>query len=443
MSTANHYPETLRIVSISDSESYLKWACALLSTLPGVDAHVFLIDNPILPTPEQIRHAVAGTPWASREIETITRAEVAATVASLRPDIVLAAATGPVVAQVFASAHALSPRPALVSGLPGMGLPARQKGMRYRRLGDAFIAHSQFEVSEYERVSARVEVPTEVILGRLPMLRSVGIPAPIRTGSAVPETLVFATQAKVPADRLDRTAIVGALARFAAAHPGSRTIIKVRSRPGEQETHHEQHPYHEILDELRAARVPGSDRLELGYGPMSDFLTPTSALVTVSSTAALESIDRGIPTALISDFGFEPELLNEVFADSGATASLAEVAAGRIPFPTTEWLSANYFHPLDGHLRRRLGLLGLRARQGQLPDMRRALWKQKRMLARAELRTVSPEFVVRAYRRVRYGRPRPSAGSAAPLVDRRVPPHVDSAIPPHVASAIPPHAHDQ
>src|SRR5699024_10574057 len=84
----------------------------------------------------------------------------------------------------------LTPRPALVSGLPGMGLPARGKGMNYRRLMDAFIAHSSAEVAAYTEASARSQVPCEVLLARLPMLRSAGIPqlitaaAPRPTGPA-------------------------------------------------------------------------------------------------------------------------------------------------------------------------------------------------------------------------------------------------------------------
>ena len=44
--------ETIRILSVSDSESYLKWATQLLSSLPDVEGRVFLVDNPILPTDE-------------------------------------------------------------------------------------------------------------------------------------------------------------------------------------------------------------------------------------------------------------------------------------------------------------------------------------------------------------------------------------------------------
>ena len=418
-------PETIRILSVSDSESYLKWATQLLTGLPDVDGRVVLIDNPILPTAEQIAGAVTGTDWQHREIPVITRRDLARVIADHCPDIVLGAATGPIVAQVFLTAHMLTPRPALVSGLPGMGLPARSKGMNYRRLMDAFIAHSTAEVAAYTEVSTRTRVPCEVLLARLPMLRSPGIPqlkkstlaeaappsiSPESSSAgtdrtdvlAPPRTLVFAPQAKVPAERADREAIVSALAEFAQRHPESTAVIKMRSRPGEFETHHERHSYFEIVEDLRRQGAAGADRIELGYGPLSDFLTPGSALVTVSSTAALESIDRGIPTLLISDFGVDAGLLNEVFASSGATGTLAEVAAGSIGFPDPAWLAENYFHPEDGHLRRSLGLLATRARTGQLPNRRSEVLRQKRVLLRAELRTITPAPVVSAYRKLRY-----------------------------------------
>lgn len=392
----------IRILSVSDSESYLKWATQLLSSLPDVEGRVFLVDNPILPTDEQIDSAVAGTDWEHREVPVIARSDLAQVIADHSPDIVLGAATGPIVAQVFLTAHTRTDRPALVSGLPGMGLPASGKGMNYRRMMDAFIAHSSAEVTAYTEASTKSQVPCEVLLARLPMLRSDGIPQLTNSGTeAAPRTLVFAPQAKVPAERADREAIIAALAEFAERHPESTAIIKMRSRPGEFETHHEQHSYFEILEDFRTRRVPGAARIELGFGPLSDFLTDGSALVTVSSTAALESIDRGIPTLLVSDFGFDSELLNEVFEGSGATGTLTDVAAGTIGFPDPEWLAENYFHAQDGQLRHDLGLLATRAQAGQLPNRRSAMLKQKRMLIRAELRTVTPAPLVSAYRKLR------------------------------------------
>ena len=94
----------------SDSESYLKWATQLLSSLPDVEGRVFLVDNPILPTDEQIDSAVAGTDWEHREVPVIARSDLAQVIADHSPDIVLGAATGPIVAQVFLTAHTRTDR---------------------------------------------------------------------------------------------------------------------------------------------------------------------------------------------------------------------------------------------------------------------------------------------------------------------------------------------
>src|SRR5699024_12239447 len=92
-------PETIRLLSVSDSESYLKWATQLLSSLPDVEGRVFLVDNPILPTDEQIASAVAGTDWQHREVPVIGRTDLAQVIADHSPDIDLGAATGPICPQ--------------------------------------------------------------------------------------------------------------------------------------------------------------------------------------------------------------------------------------------------------------------------------------------------------------------------------------------------------
>ena len=90
--------EPIRILSVSDSESYLKWATQLLSSLPDVEGRVFLVDNPILPTDEQIASAVAGTDWEHREVPRHRAGRPRAGHRRSLPDIVLGAATGPIVA---------------------------------------------------------------------------------------------------------------------------------------------------------------------------------------------------------------------------------------------------------------------------------------------------------------------------------------------------------
>lgn len=389
------------IVAVCDSESYLKWAARTMDALgPDADSHLWLIDTPILPTAEQTRNALLGSSWAGRTIPVVKRGDLADGFLNLTPDVVLAAATGPVVQQIYASAARLPRRPGLVSGLPGVGLPATSKGMRYRRIGDTFITHSSREREEYLRITRELRIPAEVIVSRLPLLASAEPPTPASDLGRPPERIVFATQAKVPHGKEDRVRILLALAEYRRRHPGSEVIVKVRSRPGEQETHREEHTYMSLIDELVADGRMQPGELTVGVGAMSTFLSPGTALVTVSSTAALEAIDHGLPTLVLGDFGVGEEMLNLAFAGSGAIGTLQDLVAGNIGFPNREWLLANYFHPPSTELADSIALLAVRSRERQLPDIRTAARVQDFRRIRAELRTLAPDPVVRGYRAV-------------------------------------------
>jgi len=376
---------------VCDSESYLKWAANLASQLPGVDADLVLLDTPIRPSPEQTGNAVAGTAWGDRPIPVLSGSALHRRLRSRAPELVLAAATGPVVAQVHDLASRLPRRPALISGLPGMGLPATGKAMQYRLLGDGFIVHSPVEAVAYAQRMRECRISPVILGTRLPMLHSPGLPLP-RTEPIT--TVVFAAQAKVPATAPDRRAVLLALRDFARSDQGRRAVLKLRSRPGEQETHHERHSYLELLDDLIDAGQLGRGEIEIGLGPMVDFLLPGSALATISSTAALEAMDRGLPTLFVDDFGVGPDLLNEAFAGSGCLGSLADLASARIGHPHSEWLDVNYFQPRDEALLTGLLDLAERSRAGNLADPAPARRRMRRLLLRSRLRLLAPRPVV-------------------------------------------------
>ncbi|HJA37480.1 MAG TPA: hypothetical protein H9793_00630 [Candidatus Brevibacterium intestinigallinarum] len=389
-----------RILAIADSESYVKWAARLLDGLDSPSARLVIVDSPIRPTPDQIRAAVAGTSWADVLPPIVERHRLRALLSVTRPDILLAAATGPVVEQIFTTAAGMPRRPALVSGLPGVGLPATLRGALHRRFGDAFITHSHHEAQAYSGLYARRGIRAQVLVSRLPLLSSRQPPQQTTTAGQVTR-LVFASQAKVPVEAEDRIAILRALDDWVRQDPDRSAVVKLRSREGEHETHHERHRYRDLLARLREeGRV--TDRLVEDFGRMSDFLTPGTALVTVSSTAALESLDRGLPTLIISDFGVNERMLNEAFAGSGLERTLAQMVSGDLPFPSAQWLADNYFHPPDDRFEADLRRLAARARTGQLP---RIAWPAARLglrRLRAEVRTLAPAWVVSAYRSLAY-----------------------------------------
>lgn len=390
------------LVSISDSESYLKWSASLLDHLrKDFDVHVWLVDNPILPTGEQITNALAGSGFSSAHVPVVKSSELKVALENLRPEVILAAATGPIVQVIYSTAAFLSHRPGLVSGLPGVGLPATSKGQRYRRLGDMFITHSAFEQERYEQVLDKCHFPVEVVVARLPMLKSKKPPRAMFTPGDIPTRLVFAPQAKVPVEKDEREQILLSLNRVACNFPESSVVVKVRSRPGEQETHHEEHSYTALLENLEREGKVTPGNLSVEVGPMSDFLEPGTALATVSSTAALESLDRGLATLIISDFGINEEMLNEAFADSGIAQPLSDLERAHFTFPSEEWLTANYFQPFTDELPRALRLLAERARAQQLPDIRRGAIQQNYRGIRATVRSRTPKPVVQAYRLLR------------------------------------------
>ncbi|MGW0901682.1 DUF6716 putative glycosyltransferase, partial [Streptomyces goshikiensis] len=97
-----------------------------------------------------------------------------------------------------------------------------------------------------------------------------------------------------------------------------------------------------------AGKVPGGlpANCRLAYGNMGEVLDGTDLLVTVSSTAALESLHRGIPTAVLTDLGIREALGNHHFLGSGCLASWDQLDAGLLPQGDPEWLAAQGVAPL-------------------------------------------------------------------------------------------------
>ncbi|WP_417235318.1 DUF6716 putative glycosyltransferase [Arthrobacter sp.] len=402
-----------RILAVADSDSYFKFACATLHRLgPGWDRQVVLARTPILPTAEQRASAVEGT-----FLQDAPPTQVLP-LAGLGPlldtaDVVLAAATGPVVQEVFhrvAASHlrgaprsaSSEPLPgrttALVSALPGVAYPATAKAMRFRALGDAFITHSQAEAREFTELLGSVGGTQDILTARLPFLGSRGEPVPV--ASAV-HSVVFAAQAKFPVERGQREQVLEALARTRRAHPDVEVIVKLRARAGEPQTHREEFPFDRLWDDLLARGRVSAGEVKFVTGPMAGVLRPGTLLATVSSTAVLEAIDQGLPCLVLGDFGIGPELYNGVFAGSGLVGSLRDVTELAVRHPHSAWLQDHYFHAQAPPLGAALLELARRGRAGQLSTSPEAVAGARLLALRNRLRTVLPAPVLRLIRTLR------------------------------------------
>ena len=249
-------------------------------------------------------------------------------------------------------------RPVLVSGFPGLTIPAEPKAVVYREQVDLIVLHSRREVREFRANAEQLGVVTVRVRTRDAAVPALGSPAARRrdgagAGAAAsgfdPDRtdLVFAAQAKVPAERDDRVRVLRWLADAARRRPHRRVVVKVRARAGEAQTHAEAYDYAELLaDAVVRAELGGTlpPNLVVEDGPMAEHLARASALVTVSSTAVLEAIAEGVPALVIDEFGVAPKLINTVFEGSGLFGGAEALAAGEARHPDPEWLDDNYFH---------------------------------------------------------------------------------------------------
>jgi hypothetical protein len=384
-------PATVTVLAIADSVSYVKWGAALLGQIPEEwQRSLVVLASPVLPSGEQLAAALTGTADSLSPPPILDLSALAVRISSLKPDVVLLSVRGPLVKVVVrAIVGASVVRPVIVSGLPGISIPATKRAVANRAQVDYFVLHSQREIREFETLAARMGVAMPFGLATLPFLPRRALPqkTPGRNQNG---EVIFATQAKVPAEKADRLALLSWLAESARRHAYLRVVVKVRAARGEQQTHAERYYYADLIDELDP---PAPHNLVVAGGAMSDHLAGAAGLITVSSTAAIEAIALSIPVIIIRDFGVSEELINTVFEGSGLLGNCGDVVEGRFRHPNAAWLDDNYFHGqakndwvqgvMELLLARATGAFPLKPlTQGAFGGVLRRAWDRKRALGR-------------------------------------------------------------
>ncbi len=276
----------------------------------------------------------------------VTCAEFLAEIERERYDVIVLALVGGAVQAVLHGARALWPaparRPVLVTGYVGVVYEKLADGLLLRHGADLVLANSRHDAQRfravYDGVGADAAAVTETAL---PFLGG----APYEPAGSRAHTVVFAVQPSVPDSRADRAYLLERAAGHARLHPDREVLIKLRSKPGEHTTHLEEQPYQRLAERLPGG-LPANCRLV--YGNMGEVLDGADLLVTVSSTAALESLHRSIPTAILTDLGIREALGNHHFLGSGCLASWDQIDSGLLPAGDPVWLAAQGVLPAPG-----------------------------------------------------------------------------------------------
>ena len=383
--------DTVTMLAIADSDSYVKWGAALLGQAPEHwQRSLIVLASPVLPSAEQLSSALTGTAEAIGTPPILDLSALALRIAVLKPDVVLLSVRGPLVKVVVrAIVGASVVRPVIVSGLPGISIPATKRALANRAQVDYFVLHSRREIREFEELASGMDVEMLFGLATLPFLPRKPLPQKTQGRNQNGE-VIFAAQAKVPAQKVDRLALLSWLAESARRHPYLRVIVKVRASRGELQTHAERFDYADLIGQLDP---PAPHNLVVAGGAMSDHLAGAVGLVTVSSTAAIEAIALSVPVIIVTDFGVSRELINTVFDGSGLFGNSGDLVEGRFRHPNPAWLDDNYFHAADQNdwIEGVNGLLITRAagdfplkpmRVGVFGGVLRRAWDRKRALGR-------------------------------------------------------------
>ncbi|WSZ82730.1 hypothetical protein OG584_12460 [Streptomyces sp. NBC_00859] len=326
--------EFLRVAVIADSDTRWKWGALTARRLSagGVQLSGFLLRGRATPTPRQLAEVGAGVDTAA--VREVTGAEFLRAVERDGYDVVVLALVGGAVQAVLhglASARTADRRPVVVTGYVGVVYEKLADGLLLRHGADVVLANSRHDAERFRAVYEGVGADASAVTGAaLPFLGG----APYAGGAL--KTVVFAAQPSVPASRDDRSYLLNRLAGHARLHPDREVLLKLRSRPGEHTTHIEELPYQKLAERLPGG-LPANFRLV--YGHMGEVLDRTDLLVTVSSTAALESLHRRIPTAVLTDLGVREALGNHHFLGSGCLTSWDRLDAGGSPQADPAWLA--------------------------------------------------------------------------------------------------------
>ncbi|MEG9549674.1 DUF6716 putative glycosyltransferase [Streptomyces baarnensis] len=332
----------LRVAVLADSDTRWKWgaltARRLTAGADGPDARPVEVSGLLLrgratPTPRQLAE-VGEVGIDAERVREVTAVEFLHTVREEKYDLLVLALVG---GGVQAMLHGLAAldlprRPVVVTGYVGVVYEKLADGLLLRHGADVVLANSAHDAGRfravYEGVGADASAVTEAAL---PFLG--GAPYQPEEGRA---TVVFAAQPSVPASRADRTYLLRRLVEHARLHPRREVLLKLRSKPGEHTTHIEELPYQRLAQKLPGGLPPN---FRLVYGHMGEVLDRTDLLVTVSSTAALESLHRRIPTAVLTDLGVRETLGNHHFVGSGLLTSWDKLDGGLRPRPDAEWVA--------------------------------------------------------------------------------------------------------
>ena len=327
---------TRTAILVAAFDSQLKWAETIRRALEARGFACRMI------VPSDIRHAISDgqlADYSGGAVAYLPWTELVT--ASLHVDVVVLAMHGPLVRRfchdLFDAVELTDTAPPVtVSGWVGVIIEKIIAGYLDRYATDIVAVNSRSNMATFKAVARSLDLPADnLVLSGLPLLS--GQRGEVRVADPI-KTVMFADQPTVPQTRADRLYIYQRLLAYAQAHPDRQVVLKPRHRIGE-DTFHRMKFHPEVL--LSGVRKPPN--FSIDYTPIADRLADLDLMLTVSSTAALESVGAGVRTALIADLDVREQLGNHIFLDSGLLRTFDQLERDDIGVPAKSWFEDYFF----------------------------------------------------------------------------------------------------
>ena len=184
------------------------------------------------------------------------------------------------------------PRPIIITGFVGVGLFDTVIGYQRRLNSDVLFLNSQKDYEDCCSVANNFDLPVDnLIISGVPFVGEISVGA-IKAEDV--KTVLFAGQPDVPSRIIDRIYLLEKMIEYANRFPQRRVLFKPRHRPNERSLHKTKYHYEVLLKSyLKNIKVPSN--FEIVYGPIQEILDETELFISMTSTAALEALERGVP----------------------------------------------------------------------------------------------------------------------------------------------------
>lgn len=224
-------------------------------------------------------------------------------------------------------------RPYLISAYPGVVYRNIYDGFTSRSLCDLIIFPSFREKMLYERYCQEYRLTDSGIVGGYFKSK-----CPI--GDNFANDVVFAEQTVVPNTISDRLYLARKLIEFAEKNHNKNLFIKPRIALSGTSLFETKLHILDALNTVTNKKLP--DNLKITYEPIEYYTSQGATCATISSTAAIETLQFHDKIAFISDFGPSENNGGTYFRNSNVEYSFSELIAGHVRAINKEWKKQVY-----------------------------------------------------------------------------------------------------